>query len=439
MEDTRGGVTDQNLLGSLLGKPLLTWILIGFLVSYLLFFVRPIFLNPNEAMFFPRYVPSLSPIGIDLSITLKDSRAWLVEHHSPYVESSYPPLAYVLFLPLVLMPYRYAYLTISLLTITSFGVSTLWFPHQAAGRRLTPTALLLAVTGFLSYGFQFELERGQFNVIAMALALAAIGLFHRRPRLRLISYLLLTLAIQLKVYPAILIVAFISDWRNWKKEGARILAILILNAACLLALGPRVFSDFIDATKAQMWQPYIWRGNHSALSFASQLLPSCASPLALAILALLAACIGGGIWRAHSSASSGLDPYLLLACTVGALIIPSVSHDYTLPLLVAPVAIFLGALQIPKNGRTRAIVGIGVLFIMSLAYSSTLFSYPNKGSLPLVHARIPPILTENSLPALLLVLLAATGLLALGFVPSREAVINGDGKPPGNIRESGAG
>jgi len=256
-------------LGRLLDQPLLVWILLGFLASYLLFFLRPVFLNPKGVMYFPDYVRANGRIGSDLAINLGYARTWLVKHQNPYVgvnlnaEDFHPPLGTLLFSSLIFLPFRYAYLIVTLLTMVGYGVSTLWFARWASGtRRLTPTLLLLAVTGFLSYGFQFQLERGQFDVIAMTLGLAAIAVFYGRPRLRPLSYVLLTLAIQLKVWPAILIVAFVADWRNWRREGLRILGILILNAACLFMLGPRIFLDFFQSISQHVLVPFHSAVNH---------------------------------------------------------------------------------------------------------------------------------------------------------------------------------
>jgi len=424
----------------ILDQPVLAWILIGFLASYLLFFLRPVFLNPKQAMFFPRYVPIFGSIGSDLIGTLSYSKSWLIEHHTPYVGSTpYPPLASVLFSPLLFVPYRDAYLIITLCTLAGYAISTLWFPIMAGGsRRITPCLLLLSLTGLLSCGFQFELERGQFNVIAMTLALGAIALFYGQPRFRLASYVLFTLSIQLKIYPAILIIAFVEDWGNWKKELLRLLGILGVNVACLFALGPRVFLDFVAAIKIPILHPYLWVGNHSAASFAMQLFPSHARALELGLSALFALCFVYAVRVSHARRWPGLDPYLLLACCIGALVLPSESHDYTLPILAPAAALFFQRLEIAGKGRIRAGLGAFMLVLMSFAYSSTLFSYTTKASLPFVGARIPPFLIENNFPALLLVLLTATALVALGHVPSREAALVGAADSSGSAGETGA-
>jgi uncharacterized membrane protein len=404
---------------------LLLPILLGFLVSYVLFFLRPIFLNSQHAMIFPAYIPTMKPIGNDLGLMLSYSRSWLVLHQSPYIGANlYPPLATLFFSPLLLLPYQTAYVLLSVCTVGCLAASTVWFPLKLfGGGRLSPTLLLLSVTDFLSYGFQFELERGQFNVIAVSLALLGIALFRLQPRLRPLGYLLFTVSVQLKVYPAILIFAFVEDWGVWKVALARIVGILALNLACLLVLGPNVFFQFLRAMRGQIMSPSLWVGNHSAVSFALQLLPSHAQPLELAILAIFGLGFLYALRTSYVNRLPGLNPFLFLVSFIGALIVPSVSHDYTLSLLVAPVAIFLNSLEMPNGERLHRGLGLLFVFLMSFAYSSTLFSFETKYSPQIIARWLPSFYLQNDLPAIVVVLLAGTGLVALGFLRSHEGAL----------------
>lgn len=86
------------------------------------------------------------------------------------------------------------------------------------------------------------------------------------------------------------------------------------------------------------------------------------------------------IRKAYKENRPGLNPVLLLACTIGALVIPSVSHDYTLSFLVAPVVtLFLeiGKCTMDKRPFVRLVKCVMVVFF-STTYASTLFSYANK-------------------------------------------------------------
>ena len=89
---------------------------------------------------------------------------------------------------------------------------------------------------------------------------------------------------------------------------------------------------------------------------------------------------------------AGVDGALLLACTVLALVLPTVSHDYTLALLAGPMAIYLGQVGTFTDPKRQAVTNILVL-ILSLTYSSTLFSYVYK-----------PAWLGNNLPMLVIML-----------------------------------
>lgn len=402
--------------------PLLPWILAGFAASYLLFYLLPVFLNPQHTMLFAKYLPATKGIGADLGGTLSYSRSWLIAHHTPYIGANQkPPLTALLFSPLLFMPSQDAYLIVTACTLAGYAICSLWFPTLASSpRSISPILLLTALTGLLSYGFQWELERGQFDIIAMTLALGAIGLFHTQPRFRWASYVLITLSIQLKVYPAIFIIALVDDWRNWKKELLRLLGVLALNFACLFALGPQVFQDFATMIRGFIVSFDSFVGDHSASTFAFNLT---AHPryLELAIFALFGGCLLYAFWESHARQRPGLDPYLLLTCCIGALIIPSISNDYTLPILVPFITVFFQSLALAGKGKMRRALGVLLLTLMSFAYSSMLFSYATKSSLPLAGGRLTAFLLGNNFVPLLVVLLAATALTALGLARREKA------------------
>ena len=92
----------------------------------------------------------------------------------------------------------------------------------------------------------------------------------------------------------------------------------------------------------------------------------------------------------------GFDPYLLVVCTIASMLIPSISHDYKLPILAAPFGIALSAVRPPATTRERIISGLSLVAI-SVSYCSMLFSYVNK----------PMCLRNNFLP-LMVVLLGFT-------------------------------
>lgn len=398
----------RGLHETILDLPFLVWVLIGFAASYLFFFVQPVFLSSNT-MNFIEYVPALKPIGIDLKQMLEYSETLFVKGQSPYIGFNlYPPLASVLFAPLLSLKYQAAYRAVTFISLSCYAAMTLVLPALRA-KQISPLILLFFVTGLFSYGFQFELERGQFNVIAVFLCFLSVWMFHSVRAPSFWVYLPFIAAVQLKIYPLIFILMFIRDWKDWKGNLKRLAALTAINFGLFFALGARVFTDFIAAVQKQTTDLDVWQGNHSIFSFAEYVSRKAgeqglawadmfSSPMQYVLLALTLVCIVAILIQAYRRKEGGLNADLLLACSLGALLIPSVSHDYKLSLLAAPAALaLLDSERFFSQGGLKPIqrfVFIALTLVFALAYSSTLFSYRNK-----------PYYLDNNLPALLTMLL----------------------------------
>ncbi len=394
-------------------ESLITWCLLGFGLSYVLFFLRPTF--GHGEMRFPVYVPAIDPIGWDLIKMLTYVREMVIARNSPYImDNLYPPMAMLVFTPLTLLDGKSAYCVTVACTILSFVVVSLVLPIVMSGKQ-RPSLLVasLFLLGLFSYGLQFEIERGQFNLVAMALALVAVFLFHYRAATRPISYVLLLLSIQLKLYPLMLLPLFVDNWRAWKTQLVRIGALAAASLACTLALGPRVFLDFVHAVSANVKDPQVWIGNHSIASFARQALPSEPQVVVILITGMYGACLGYSLVRSIRASHGGVDPLLLLVCTAGALLLPAISHDYTLPLLAGPMAVFVDRAETSGGEPWRRITRGALLSLMVFAYCSIQFPYVNRGSVPWLDPYVPSLLTQNALPYILVLTVSGTLLTAL--------------------------
>jgi hypothetical protein len=402
------------------------WVLLGFFISYLLFFVRPIFLS-SQFMQFPEYVPAKGFIGEDLGQMLSYSESWFIFKQSPYIGMNlYPPLASVLFTPLLGFEFSAAYQIVTLVNVFFYMLLTLVLPLRIGKeKQVTSLLMLFFITGLFSYGFQFELERGQFNVIAMVACFFAIWIFHNHNKYRFVAYILFTISVQMKLFPAIFIVMFITDWHDWKNNIKRFLGLAAVNFALFFVLGTSVFVDFLRAIKAQSLHPSIWSGNHSIRSFVTSIsntesqqgwpwLSDHSGWVQLSFLAVIAVCILLIMIQAYRQRQNGVNSHLLLACTIGALLIPPVSHDYKLSILAAPAAIFLSDVSYFSEGDKRSrrhFVNMMLVFILSTAYSTTLFSYTHK-----------PLTLASNFPALIIMLLITTCFSVIsGTKLNREA------------------
>ena len=393
--------------------PMGVWFLLGFLAVYILLFLSPVFFNTDRSMvYFYRFLPNRNPIGADMNYTLDFVKAWVTTRQSPYPASHYPPLTYVLLSPLTLFDYPATYFATTFLTVFSYLILTLLLPVLFTTKKNFSQILLLSISGLLSYGFLFELERGQYYTMAFLLCILAIYLFHRHYEFRYLAYVLFSFSVHLKIVPIFFIPMFIKDWRDWRGNIKRMLGLGFLNIALLFALGYQNLLDFVDALLFRVEEPtFLWNGNHSLGNFVFNFvkdgygLLSDQSVLFLqrnaklfewTLLLIIALCVLSIVIHLYRTRQSGFEPVLLLVCTLCALIIP-VSVDYTLPMLVAPLAIFLGSAAKMQGGVGKRLVSIFLMLVISISYASLLYPFKYK-----------PTWLENSFPALFLILVAVT-------------------------------
>jgi hypothetical protein len=412
----------QLLLVHFFNAPLLTWVILGFSISYMLFFIRPIFFS-SHVMEFPTYVPADDPIGIDLKQMLGFSESWFVVKH---FIGDYTPLTNVFLTPLLIVNFSWAYKIVTIASLFSYVMITLVFPLLTGKKRqVSSLPMLIIITGLFSYGFQFELERGQFNVIAVFNCFLAIWIYHYHNKYRILAYILFIISVQLKIYPIIFFVMLIDNWHAWRNNIKRLLILAAVNFALFFIFGPFVFVDFIKEVLNNIVNPTIRFDNHSIrvfMTLASNIASShgwtwvnqYSGLVQFVLLALITLCIFLIILQSYRQNQKEINPLLLLACTIGALVIPSHSYDYTLSYLAAPVAVLFSNTRFLEraNSPHLRIISKVLLFIFSAAYSSTLFSYTNKFSI-----------LQNNFPALFTMLLVIT-FLSLMLGPSLEGKVS---------------
>jgi hypothetical protein len=414
----------------ILNLPIIVWILTGFLVVYILFFIFPVYFNTDLRMFYLyRYIPDRYPAGSDMLYNTSAITEWL-QGKNPYGIGGhfYPPLYHIVFSPLLLLGYPNNFYLMTAITILSFIVMGFVLPMAFKKGAGISVLVFFLLTGLFSYGLQFELERGQFNVLAMALCIGAIYLFYAQPAFRHLAYVLFSVSIHLKLYPAIFVVMFIKDWRDWKGNLKRLLGLGLFNLALLFAAGPDVFSHFLSAlgetTTAASWT---FPGNHSIKAFAYNLthagyadissatlpwLKGNASPVEWILMACFAACFLLILIKTYRENSEGLNADLLMVCMLGAMLLPAVSIDYKLELLAAPMAIAFYQRTLPEK-TWQKIVFILATILASLAYSMTLVPYKY---------RLDNGILVNGLPMLFMILICITTIHLISSKKTQAAL-----------------
>ena len=401
----------NRIKNQLLNWPLINWVLLGFFITFFIFFVKPIFFHSSLTMQFNEYVVNLSPIGHDFREIVSISSTWYQTGETPPI--LYPPFTLIFFTPFTFLSYETGYKIFVLITIICYILITFIIPQWInKSKEISPFAMLIFITGIISYGFQFELERGQWNIVAFAFCLAAIYIFHNRPTYRWLAYLLFTISVQLKLYPVIFVFTFIENWSDWRNNLKRILRLGIFNILAIFILGWNpIFGTINSLVGITSSQAHVGGAlNHSITSFIIFILKNKFLPRKRVILWLLqnnwllqlfffiflGLCFLIIILQIYKKNTTGFNPYILLACSIGACIIPSISFDYKLSILPACITLSIPSILAYTEGENRAL-NILLAVIFSIAYSSTLYSYITK-----------PEIIRNNFPALLLILIICT-------------------------------
>jgi len=415
----------RQLKNYLLNLPLLAWILLGFLIPFILFFITPIFLGPSQTMKFTAYVPLFKPIGYDFRQVVSYSSTWL--HFGTVPTTLYPPFTTIFFTPFTLVSYETGYAILIGIILACFFSTTLIIPQLINRQKeISAFTLLVTITGLISYGFQFELEQGQWNLIAFFFSVASIYVFHYQRKYRWLSYLLFSISVQLKLYPAIFVFALIDDLSDWKNNVRRFAALGVFNILALFIFGLNPVISTIDSLSKNSYHNTSLF-NLAITSFVPLMLAKGILPhkriilwlistgwiFQLLFFALFVFCFLVICFHSYKRKATGFNPYIFMACIVGACIIPSISFDYKLSMLPAGIAISMPEILLSKEGRNRALHTF-LVFVFSLIYSSMLFSYIHK-----------PKVLQSNFPALMLILIICTILSCIkSNKPNQNSVVD---------------
>ena len=121
----------------------------------------------------------------------------------------------------------------------------------------------------------------------------------------------------------------------------------------------------------------------------------------IALFAYVLICVLVVLIRSYVLNVRGVNYSLMMVCLLAGLMLPSISHDYNLPLLAAPFALLLSAQNVREERWVRWTV-VALITAASFAYAVTLFP-----------STVRPAPLENSFPLLFVILTAVT---LLGFM-----------------------
>jgi hypothetical protein len=323
----------------------LSVVLIALFISYVLFFVIPIFFNSQHHMAFYVYVRAWETIGADLSQMMVYTNS-LLAGHSPFIaNNNYAPLVSILFIPFALIQFNDAFVLLTIFTFICYVWTCIVLPYKMTGKIATITALLF-VLGLFSYGFQWELERAQWYTVTMCFILMSIYSYHYKHNWKL-AFIFLTVAIQLKLMPVIFVLCFYENRKAIKK----IVGLLAANVALLFILGWQAFFDFIALVNKGA-NNSMWHVNHSLAYYS--FIHQYDQTTIIFLYALIIGMILFICWRKELSIK-------VLACTLGNMLLPAISHDTKLAMLV-PAMIWV----LHKEYKIVLVFPLVFLFFMTL-------------------------------------------------------------------------
>jgi hypothetical protein len=265
---------------------------------------------------------------------------------------------------------------------------------------------------------QFELERGQFNVLTLLLVITGIWIYHKYPSFRLLAFALWIAATQIKLYPAVFLLMFFSQWNHWRENARTLLLLGFLNIAAFMVLGYKVFLQFVDAVITESRNP-LWLLpdkqpiNHSIHAFIDKLaknndneLPAklagwlsySGSWVGIILLAVIVVCSVVILVRTLQNRPNLLHADALMLLILLCFLLPSTSLDYKLVLLAPGLSVVFANRTTPEI-RWQKVLFIGLAVLMSAAYSLTLVPYRYRSGLLL-----------TAFPMLFIMLLCLTGL-----------------------------
>jgi len=416
--------------------------------AFFLFFIVPVFMNSQREMFFPRYLPAITPIGGDYRIVFNFISKWIAGENLTGLRAlNCPPFSWLIYLPMLLVSLQTGYVLCVCLTLICFTGVIVWTARHSGENKKEALPLVL-IPGLMSYGLQFELERGQFNVVAIALTVVSIAMYHvgsekwRIPTTWL-SFFLFSCAIQMKLFPACFVFLFTRDARAWRRNIVRWGGLGCANIALLLALGWDNFMRFWSSLKC-LQGSYAGRAGVSIQSFAGlvqKMVDDSFSTVSLAgvnadgldvarswvpnvlryhfgdivcaVGMLLAiGCFAIILLVAWQKNNRRIWALLMMGCVLIGLLVLGNSYAYRLSVLPMVLVWFLKESDDFRLGswRERLRLCLGILFYFG--YCACLFPYA-----------YVPVFLQSTVPVLLIMLIAVAGMAALdeNTVPASES------------------
>ena len=301
-------------------------------------------------------VPAGEIIGGDFEIIAREGHNFLMG--LPFVGTGHPPLENILLgLFKLFFGSKYAYFIFIIFSLLCFLASIF------IANRITSAKSSFHLISFLPFIFVypilFNLERG--NTDSISLLFIVLFIFFSQKKNIFLASTSMFIAYNLKIYPIVFLPIFLIHF-----GVLRTCALAFIIQFGLMISGIEGLMEMIKSIGKLASNPYIWDGNHSAISFAKKYFPNKINEVAnLIIVGLTISLIGITLDQffyrrrpSHQNTSAGerKDPLsiqiksLIGLMFISCSLIPGTSHDYRLLIQVAPWLLILSnSIQISEK------------------------------------------------------------------------------------------
>jgi hypothetical protein len=346
------------------GKQNTILLVLCFAIHYLIFFFIP-HLYPKHVFFNYELVPPGKILGMDYIETLKIGKEPLAIAYSPFAD--------IFFTMLSELPFTQGFLFITLITLGSLFISQFLILKTFLLKNLNPMYyFILLFFSLTSYPFMFEIERGQWNIISIALIVAAVYFVNKYWYLP--AAICIAFATSLKIFPLIfasLILIFRPNFKHFISftliTGASLVFFFFVKGISYFKWFTRWLSHYSDIKGT-------WIGNHSIKSFVLQTQQEWLSTflLVLVILIFLIGC-----YLAFNQQKSDFSLHFLSILCIISCAIPNVSHDYKISILILFVPLMISKrINTIGYGLAESIVLFSIVFLyifLLTPYSATFY------------------------------------------------------------------
>lgn len=335
---------------------------ISYIFSFLVFYMFQSFFKGEEYLT-PEQFLKASNIGNDLKLTIQMALNNDIIVYSPLVDLGFRVFDVSNFK----ITYRVYFIFIILLTlIYSFKIIPKLINISKS------YSLLFIIILWISYGFEFELERGQWNIISYIFVLISYVLYKKNKKLP--AYFIFALSVHLKVYPLIFIFLFLHGISDIKVIIKELLKFSFFIVILFFVQGYNNFIVYINQLIEYSKTAEVCFQNHSISSYAGlisqELNITNQDSIQISLFVVYILILAHTLIKSFNSKINIGD--LLMILTIGSMIIPSVSYDYKISLLWLSMPIYYFTI----NEKLKMTDNLILIFIFILFFS-TQFSYTN--------------------------------------------------------------